>query len=200
MLSAMFDPALVEPERIRPLSRKEYDRMVELGMFEDERIELLDGMLVEMSPQGNLHALVTEWFTERLIVALHTRYRVRCQLPYAASAWSEPEPDIAVFPRKVTHDHPCEALLLVEIADSSLTKDRILKRRIYAAAGVPEYWIVNLRDRTVEVHTRPTARGYERVAVLADGDVLRPRRVRGVALAIDEIPRARKPSKRRKAR
>src|SRR5690242_20819821 len=97
MLSSMFDPAVIAPERIRPISRREYDRMVELGMFEDEKLELLRGTLVTMSPQKWPHAVVVEWLTEKLIRGLDPAYSVRPQLPFAADEWSEPEPDIAVI-------------------------------------------------------------------------------------------------------
>ena len=191
MLSAaMFDPSLVEPERIRLLSRKEYDQMVEMGMFEDERIELLRGVLVTVSPQKWHHAAVVEFLTNTIIRALDPSYRVRPQLPFAASDWSEPEPDLAV----VRHDpqlreHPQQVLLLIEVAETSLRKDRILKRDIYAEAGVPEYWVVDVQKMVVEVHTQPGPDGYGQVAVLRDGDVLRPTQLPGLAIAVSELPR-----------
>ncbi|HVT06342.1 MAG TPA: Uma2 family endonuclease, partial [Polyangia bacterium] len=87
---------LVTTERLRPLRRVEYDRLVELGFFdEDEKIELLDGVIVQMTPQGLAHAAAIEVLTHQLVVALATRARVRVQLPFAASDISEPEPDLA---------------------------------------------------------------------------------------------------------
>ena len=190
MLCSMFDPDVVAPERIRPISRREYDRMVELGIFEDEKLELLRGALVTMSPQKWAHAIVVEWLTEKLIRGLDPAYAVRPQLPFAADEWSEPEPDIAVVEKDYTRrEHPSEVLLLVEVADSSLRKDRGLKLEIYAEARVPEYWILDVTTMTVTVHTEPAGRGYERVQVLRDGDVLRPVRVPGIALPVAEIPR-----------
>lgn len=190
MLSSMFDPAVIAPERIRPISRREYDRMVELGMFEDEKLELLRGVLVTVSPQNWRHAIVIEWLTEKLIRGLDPTYAVRPQLPFAADDWSEPEPDIAVVQKDYTRrDHPSEVLLLIEVADSSLRKDRGLKLEIYAQARVPEYWIVDVSTMTVTVHTVPLDGQYERVEMLRDGDVLRPTRLADIALAVADIPR-----------
>jgi Uma2 family endonuclease len=115
---------------------------------------------------------------------------VRPQLPFAADDWSEPEPDIAVVQKDYTRrGHPSEVLLLIEVADSSLRKDRGLKREIYAQARVPEYWIVDVSTMTIAVHTVPLDGQYERVEVLRDGDVLRPTRLADIALAVADIPR-----------
>jgi Uma2 family endonuclease len=160
----MLDAAAIAPEEIRPLQRVEYDRLVALGWFQDERIELLHGALVAMSPQGSRHALVLSRLVRQLVIALGARAEVRPQCPLAISDDSEPEPDIAVVAPGAYQDaHPTTALLVVEIADASLQKDRGIKARLYAACGIPEYWIVNLVDRVVEVHTQPRAEGYQRV-------------------------------------
>ncbi|MGE5187288.1 MAG: Uma2 family endonuclease [Acidobacteriota bacterium] len=186
----MLDPSELAPERIRPLSRREYDRMVDLGMFEDEHVELLRGMLVEMSPQGGRHGTVCAWLAQRLSIALGMSLEVRPQLPFAADDWSEPEPDVAVARRDHSIDeHPGAALLLIEVSQTSLRKDRGVKLQIYAQAGVPEYWIVDLTTMTVEVYSQPTAHGYANVARLGDGDVLRPTQLPGVELPVAELPR-----------
>ncbi|HEU5058376.1 MAG TPA: Uma2 family endonuclease [Kofleriaceae bacterium] len=153
----MVDPRQLEPEVIRPLRRVEYDRLVELGVFdEDEKIELLLGALVAMSPQGADHGYVMERLTKLLIDALGDRGRLRPQAPFAASELSEPEPDLAVYPpAPYVRAHPDRALLIIEIANSSLRKDRGIKAEIYAEAEVPEYWIVDLVHVAVEVRTAP---------------------------------------------
>jgi Uma2 family endonuclease len=148
--------AYLEPETLRPISRIEYDRMVALGLFEDEHVELLHGVLVAMSPQGPAHNEVVDRLNELLVPALLGRARVRIQGAFAASEDSQPEPDVAVFPREnYGTAHPTHALLVVEVSESSLGKDRGIKKALYAAIGVPEYWIVNLEDRVVEVYTQP---------------------------------------------
>jgi len=190
MLEPMVDATEPSAPSVRRLSRAEYDRMVELGMFADERIELLRGALVQMSPQKWPHATAVAWFNEELIRSLDRSYEVRPQLPFAADDYSEPEPDLAVAYKDYTRrDHPSAVLLLIEIADSSLRIDRGLKLEIYAAAGVPEYWIVDVATMAVTVHTEPRDGRYERIATLRDGDTLRPTLLPTVALAISAIPR-----------
>jgi Uma2 family endonuclease len=176
------------PEGIRPLRRVEYDKLVELGMFEDEKIELLDGVLVPMSPIGAPHSSAVQKLNEILVVALTGRATVRPQLPFAVSDLSEPEPDLMVSPLD-DYDtaHPDEAHLLIEVAESSLAKDRGIKRRIYAERGVPEYWIVNLVDRCIEVYTDPEAGGYRSLTVYVRGESIRLVRFNDVDVRISDV-------------
>jgi Uma2 family endonuclease len=177
IVDSMLDVDALKPERIRPLKRAEYDRLVEAGVFENEKIELLRGMLVAMSPHGDLHA----WLVERLnhlfvagIVRLGVdeRFSVRPALPYAASDDSEPEPDVAIVPpRGFGEPHPQRAFLLIEVADSSLRKDRRIKRSIYAEAGVPEYWIVDVDGRAVEVYREPRDGDYQSMTRVTTGNM-----------------------------
>jgi len=177
MVGSMLDLDSIAPERIRGLSRREYDELVERGHFDDEPIELLRGMLVTMSPQGDEHHGLTFWFTKRLTLGLGAEWDVHSQLPFAATDDSEPEPDILVTP--TTTDvlrHPSSAFLVIEIARSSIRKDREVKAAIYAEAMVPEYWIVDVSEPELRVEVRrgPAADGYQTVDVLRDGDVLKP--------------------------
>ncbi len=189
MLDPMLDPAQLRPERVRGLRRDEYEQLVNLGAFDDEHIELLRGSLVEMSPQGEPHARICAWLHEQLNLGLEMgRYEVRGHTSFAATADSVPEPDVAVLPRELRTRLPRKALLLVEVSETSLSKDRVLKTEIYSEAGVPEYWIVNVRTRTVEVRTRPTPTGYRRVVLHAGTDVLRPLKLRGFTLRVSDIP------------
>ena len=130
--------------------------MVAAGLFRNHRIELLYGRLVTVSPQHAPHASTVQRLNKWLVTALGDRADVRVQLPFAAGDESEPEPDVAVVHVGDYDDsHPSEAYLIVEVSDSSLDDDRRLKRPIYAAARVPEYWIVNLVSRCVEIY-RPS--------------------------------------------
>ncbi len=177
----------IEPERFRPLKRSEYDRMVELGLFQDERVELIRGVLVKMSPQYAPHASTVETLTELLVVQVRGRFRVRIQLPLALSDDSEPEPDVAVVSRgNYATEHPTTALLVIEVADSSLQQDRA-KAAVYASAGIGEYWIVNLGARTVEVHSSPDGDRDAEVRTAREGDTLRPAALPDVAIAVAEI-------------
>lgn len=186
--TAVVDPKQLEPERILPLRRAQYDRMVEAGIFDDQRVELLRGVLVEMSPQGPPHADASALLTELLIRALPTTAQVRCHLPFAASDISEPEPDVAVYPaRRFGHDHPDQAFLIVEVSDSSLRKDRGLKSEIYAEAGVPEYWIVDLVHGVVEVRTDPADGHYTRTVTRGRGEHIALAAFPEIAIATDDF-------------
>lgn len=188
MLTYVIDPTALGAERVRPLRRNEYDRLVELGCFDNEKVELLGGTLVAMSPQGTAHAYAVQQLTMLLVPALAGRALVRAQSPLALGDESEPEPDIAVVPR---HDysraHPSQALLVIEIADSSLRMDRLVKTALYARAGVPEYWIVNLAERAVEVHRGPQGDGYARVSKHHAREVLRPEAFADVEVPIADV-------------
>jgi Uma2 family endonuclease len=186
----MMDEDLAR-EPLRGLKRSEFERLVELGLFEDEKLELLRGMLVPMSPQGDRQARAVRRLNKLLVLALVDRASVGPQLPFAASASSEPEPDLYVIPPdEGLEGHPTTALLIIEIADESLRKDRRVKAPIYADNGVPEYWIVNLRDDVVEVHRQPVDGAYTRVTTHPPGDTLRLLAFPDVAIAVaDIIPR-----------
>ena len=161
-------------EVIRPLRRAEYDQLVALGAFQDERIELIEGALVAMSPIGTPHASTVQRLTQLLVLGLHGRAGVRCQSPFAALEYSEPEPDFAVVPLgDYDTDHPSEAHLIIEVAESSLAMDRGKKLRLYANCAVPEYWIVNLPERCIEVHTGPVPNAYARVERYERGQSIR---------------------------
>lgn len=184
----MLDPRLIAPEIPRPLARREYERMVELGMFEDERVELLYGTVVTMSPHGPDHDEAVNTLQERLTRALGDRARVRVQSAFAASDSSEPEPDVAVVPPRSYRDaHPDTAWLIVEVARSSLAKDRDLKSRLYAASGVQEYWVVDLVHDAVRVHRSPGEAGYEEETTRRRGETVRMAHFPDVELRVDDV-------------
>ena len=149
------------PTRMRRWTRAEYERLVDLGVFhEDERLELLGGHLMLREPQGSRHGVAIELADSALRVALGSGWRVRIQLPIALDEDSEPEPDLTIVaghPRESRDRHPARPALVVEVAESSLRFDRETKGSLYARAGLPEYWIVNLVDRVLEVYRDPTA-------------------------------------------
>jgi len=124
------------------------------------------------------------------VLRLGRDFDVRGQCPYAATDDSEPEPDISVA-RRIAGllEHPTQPLLVIEVSDSSISKDRKIKAPIYAEAGAPEYWLVNISgdELSVEVHTQPTPKGYRFVEILRDGDVLRPTRL-ALEIPLSELP------------
>lgn len=177
----------IEPELFRPLKRSEYDRMVELGLFQDERVELLRGVLVKMSPQYAPHASTVQKLNRLLMKQLQESFDLRIQAPLALSDDSEPEPDIAVVPLgDYEIEHPRTALLVIEVSDSSLRQDR-RKAAVYASAGIGEYWIVNLGARAVEIYSSPDGDRYAEVRTLREGDVLRPAALPDLAIEVAEI-------------
>src|SRR5437868_2392932 len=139
--------ASIAPELIRSFTRSEYHRMIELGLFEDERLELLGGVLVRLPSQLPPHASTVQKLNQLLVTQLQNRFGVRSQLPLALSDDTEPEPDVAIVPvGDYEVEHPATALLIIEVSDTTLRNDRA-KAAMYASGGIAEYWIVNLGAR-----------------------------------------------------
>jgi Uma2 family endonuclease len=135
-----------------------YNRIVASGALEGERVELLDGLLVEVSPQSPAHATLVERLMLRLAAS---RLPLRVQSPLEVPPGSEPEPDLAVFAEQPPPDrHPHTAVLAIEVAVSSQTIDRSVKAIKYAHAGIPTYWLIDVPARTVEIYTEPGESGY----------------------------------------
>jgi Uma2 family endonuclease len=177
-------------ERVRPLRRVEFERLVHDGLFDDERVELLGGAIVEISPQDPRHAATVERLYRALSRTIGTYASVRVQLPFVASDDSLPEPDVAVVPLRDYDDgHPDRAFLVAEVASSSLRKDRSLKVDLYARAGVPEYWIVNVEERQIEVLSSPREGAYSATAIARAGDSLRLATLDGAAVDVSDVLR-----------
>ena len=163
-------------ERIRPLRRVEYDRMVEMGLFDNERVELLRGFIVRMSPQKSRHAGAVQYLTQFFVQALAPsgRASVRVQLPLAAGVDSEPELDIALVALGPYRDHhPDAAYLVIEVAETSLAADRE-KADVYSEGGVEEYWIVDTVHDLIEVRTDIVDGVYTRVTPYRRGQAITP--------------------------
>jgi Uma2 family endonuclease len=171
-----------------PLSRAEYEAMVERGELDDERVELLRGELCRMSPQGPLHAHAATRLSHLLFRALSERAWVRMHSPLAVSADSEPEPDLAVVPRgDFAGEHPTAAHLVIEISSSSLDRDRNIKAALYAGCGIPEYWIVNLVEEVIEVHRNPEGGMYRTVTTSGRGSTIELALFPEVRIAVDAV-------------
>jgi Uma2 family endonuclease len=166
------------PDSIHRLDTETYNRIVATGALEDEPVELLEGLLVEMSPQGPSHAMVIVRLTRQLASA---RAWLAVQLPMEVKPRSEPEPDLALTEAAPSFDHHFrDAVLAVEVAVTSHHKDRDTKAPVYARAGVPTYWLVDVPANTVEVRTEPGPDGYGRCEVYRCGDRV-PSPAQGVA-------------------
>jgi Uma2 family endonuclease len=163
---------------VRRWKRREYEKLVEEGFFHpDERLELIAGIIYEMTPQSSSHATGIRAVQRALESIFIEDYDVRSQLPLALGDDSEPEPDVAIVPgswQDYSHSHPTSAVLIVEVADSSLLHDRKRKAGLYALAGIPEYWIDNLVDRCLEVYRKPQAGKYTSRTILREGDTVSP--------------------------
>jgi Uma2 family endonuclease len=184
----MPDPSEIEFDKIRPMRREEYERLNELGFYARERIELLDGLVVQMSPTGMLHVRLTMLLGELFTKAIPPHLIVGLQTTYALSAVSEPEPDLVIVERETLRTSlPTGALLVIEVADSSLTRDRGIKARLYAAGGVPDYWIVNAKDLTIEVHREPGDNGYRSIVRYERTARVAPLLLPDITVCLDEL-------------
>jgi Uma2 family endonuclease len=174
--------------QIRRLRRDDYDQLVDAGAFDDEPIELLEGFLVEMSPEGPPHVFVIDCLMELLVPALAGRYMVRIGHPLALGDLSEPEPDLAVVQRgDYRRSHPTTALLIIESASSSRRQDLGFKAELYARYGIPEYWVVDLDAVQVVVHTQPGPKGYAKVTRHGAGSQLTPTTIDDLTLRVDDF-------------
>jgi len=146
------------PLTVRRWKRTEYDRLVDLGAFEDEPLELIAGQLIVAEPKGAYHSSAVTAADYALRAALPPGWLVRNQQPVSLDDESEPEPDLAVVPKRpgdYRYAHPERPALAVEVAHSSLLFDREHKGSLYARAGIEDYWIINLVDGVLEIYRDP---------------------------------------------
>lgn len=186
-------PSEAEPVQRHRFTVDEYFRMGEAGVFApDDRVELLDGEIFEMTPIGTTHAGCVNALEDLFRHHLRRRAIVAVQNPAIVSQFSAPQPDLCLLrPRadfyRRAHPRPADILLVVEVSNTSLPFDRTRKAPAYAAAGIAETWIVDLEGDTVLVHRRPTARGYRVSAVRRRGDSIAPLAFPTCRLAVSAI-------------
>jgi Uma2 family endonuclease len=177
-------------ERQRPITVDEYHRMIGAGILgEDEHVQLLAGTVVAMTPQGRPHARVVQRLTRLFVRAVGDDLEVLTQLPLTLLDDSEPEPDLAVVKAEDAQSgehHPRTAVLVIEVAGESLRLDRQSKSALYARAGIPEYWIANLAEATVEVYRDPdpAAGAYRAKTIVRPGEALPAATVPGVTIDV----------------
>lgn len=176
------------PDEFRPLRRAEYERLVEAGVYEGQRVELLGGVLVEVAPQSEPHSDAIRFLNRVFGRSLGEDVELGVQTPLGVDDISLPEPDLSVLPAgRYRQAHPERALLVVEVAVSSLRIDLGEKARRYAAAGFPEYWVIEPIARRVHVHTDPRPDGsWGRTEVVEQG-LLRPALLEQVAVDLDDL-------------
>lgn len=175
-------------QEIHRWTREEYEDLVETGRFGPEsRVELLEGIIYDMTPQNSRHAAVIGRLNKILTALYAEDCSVRVQTPLALGEDSLPEPDFSVVlgdDFDYLEAHPTTALLVVEVADSSVYRDREIKAGLYARSGVQEYWIVNLGEKTLEVFREPSQDGYLFRTVLRSSDSVSPLSRPHVSLAV----------------
>ena len=177
---------------VRLFNVNEYLDMEKAGILhEDDRIELMDGKIIVMAPIGDPHIGGTAWLTMFLASALVGRALVLVQCPIYLNDHSAPQPDFAVVRmRPITETaryYPPDVYLVIEVADSSLRYDSGPKLARYAAAGIPEVWIANLRIREVTVYADPSDSTYTTINTYRPGDSVSPRAFPDVTLAVDDF-------------
>jgi Uma2 family endonuclease len=189
---------VASPPRTRRWKRVEYERLIELGVFNPgERLELLDGVLAVREPQGTRHAAAIRAVIEALRRALGDGWQIDSQLPIALDDDSEPEPDVAVVPldrARYRDAHPSRPALIVEVAETSYRIDHHDKASLYARAGVVDYWLVDVVRDTVEIHRDPRASSdavlgwrYESIEILRSPATVAPLIAPDVAIPVADL-------------
>jgi Uma2 family endonuclease len=169
-------------------NREHFHKLDERGAFDGLRVELVDGEIIIMAPMDEAHAVPVERLNRQLIRNLSDEYRVRPQLPFAPDDENELEPDLAVLSSDEPEgDTPTHALLAIEVSHSTVRDDLQRKARIYASAGVPEHWVIDVKKREVVVHKSPTGGRYRSVRHVADLAAVKSSAVPGLVLDLRNI-------------
>jgi Uma2 family endonuclease len=186
-------PAEVVPVRRRKYNVSEYYRMAEVGILgHEERLELIDGEILVMSPVGSPHASVVKRIAALLFSVLSGRATIGVQDPVRLDDASEPEPDISIlrydsdFYNKA-HPTPADVHWLIEVMDSSAPYDRGEKLPLYARANVPEVWLVDLNGAVIETYRRPVGEAYTETQDFGRGQSLAPEAFPDAVFAVDDI-------------
>jgi Uma2 family endonuclease len=172
-------------------TRDEYERMAEAGFFPPEaRVELIDGIVYDMTPQSSFHSVGILAVQEFLRGTFSPGHYIRVQMPLALDGASQPEPDLAVVTGSFAdhaHAHPATAVLVAEVADRSLLHDRQRKLPLYARAGIPEFWLLLVKERALEVYRDPVDGEYQTRIVLRIGDLISPEARPDASLAVADL-------------
>lgn len=179
----LAEPRVETEPRVHSWTRDEYRRMGEAGLFDGRRVELIEGQVLEMSPINRRHVLAVILASDLMRTVFGAGWHVQVQSPLDLGELSEPEPDVAVISgaaRDYTA-HPTTAALVIEVADTSVRYDQHEKASLYAKAGIPDYWLLNLQDRRLEVRRKPIADPgqpfgftYSHVMILLPDDTVAP--------------------------
>jgi Uma2 family endonuclease len=169
----------------------EYHKMADAGILtEDDRVELLDGEIIAMSPIGAQHSACVDRITAILVQHLGGRPHVRIQNPIRLSERSEPQPDVAVLSQESDWEHlpgPRDVLLLAEVSDTTLGDDRSRKLPMYAGAGIGEVWLVDLQGEAIERHTNPVGGSYRITVRVGRGEQIESIALPGLVVRADAV-------------
>ncbi len=192
--------SLVYPLSVRRLNVAEYHRMAEVGILsEDEHIELIDGVIMQMVPEGTKHSVnISKMAVPFYESVIKGKALLRVQNPIVLNDETEPEPDLALVKTREdayyleTHPRPDDVLLLIEVADTTLESDKEIKLPRYAASKIEEVWIVNLVDNIIEVYQEPLVLAdgtahYRKRAYFVKGDTLAPKALPSLEIAVDDV-------------
>ena len=177
----------------RRFTADEYHRMGQVGILgEDDRLELLEGEIVEMAPIGSRHQATVNRLTELFSNRVSDRAMVSVQGPIRLAEDSEPQPDVTLMRRRTdfyatSHPGPEDVLLLVGVSDISIEYDRVVKVPLYARHGITEVWLVGLEAGVVEVYRSPTDQGYQEITRLGRGQGLTLAALPGLEVGVDEV-------------
>jgi Uma2 family endonuclease len=176
----------------RRFTTGDYNRMIEVGLLgKDDRVELIDGEIIEMSPIGTRHAACVDRLNA-LFHALSSGLIVRVQSPIQIDPDSEPQPDLSLLRARAdfydsAHPTAADVLLVVEVSDTTYEKDRGVKMPLYARAGIPEAWLVDLYDDRVEIHSDPAGGIYQRSRIVQRNQNVQSEVLPQLTLTADEI-------------
>jgi Uma2 family endonuclease len=177
--------------RTRKFTADEWGQMVKLGIFaEDERLELIEGEIVEMAPIGDPHGRCVSQVNAPLVIGVGERALVWVNGPVRLGAASVPEPDLTVVRRRSYRagaPRPEDILLVVEVADSSLRYDQTTKLRVYARAGILEYWVVGVEGEWIDVYRSPEGDRYREQRRAGHGETIAPAAFPDVVIAVDDV-------------
>ncbi len=182
-------PPRRQPPGTFRFNRKLFHQLADQGAFEGLKVELLEGEIIVTTPQGGDHAFAVQEIGELLYESKPKSLRLRTQLPIAPDDGNEPEPDFALVPVGTQGDGqpPDSAVFIVEVAHSTARDDLGRKARIYARAGVPEYWVIDLKTKELVTHRKPTADGYTDVERSTELSAVKSTAVAGLVLDLTNI-------------
>jgi len=193
---------MVVVQQRRLVTVDEYDRMAEAGILgEDDRVELIEGEIVEMVPIGSAHVGCVMRLHNRLLsLEYHHKALIGMQNPIHLNPMSEPQPDLMLLkPREdfyeQSHPTPSDVLFVVEISDSSQEYDRLMKIPLYGKASIPETWLVDVRKKIVEIYTQPSEAGYQTVQTSIPGDTISPLAFPDLTISVNDLFGIKPPSK-----